>query len=163
MTLLVSVQATVSPAALSQRKDMFGCVHYYKNAMLNRFYAICNCCACCCGAMQAWRHGTPMLASSGYISHVDTDLCVGCDTCSSCCPFGALSLNDATIVVDSALCMGCGACVSRCREGALTLVRDPTRSEPLEIRELIASASSTPRNRTDSTRLPITTRSAVGS
>jgi len=43
----VSVQPAVSPAVPSPRKGMFDCVHYYKDAMLNRFYAICNCCACC--------------------------------------------------------------------------------------------------------------------
>ncbi|MBN1657525.1 MAG: 4Fe-4S ferredoxin, partial [Anaerolineae bacterium] len=48
---------------------------YFKDAMLNRFYAICNCCACCCGAMEAHQHGTPMLASSGYVAQVDSDLC----------------------------------------------------------------------------------------
>ena len=32
-----------------------GHVHhaFFKDAMLGRFYAICNCCECCCGAMQA--------------------------------------------------------------------------------------------------------------
>jgi ferredoxin len=42
--------------------------------------------------------------------------------------------------VDTTACMGCGVCVSKCPEGALSLVRDPTRGEPLEIRALIASA-----------------------
>ena len=34
-----------------------GHVHhaFFKDAMLGRFYAICNCCSCCCGAMQAFR------------------------------------------------------------------------------------------------------------
>ena len=96
--------------------------------------------------MQAWRHGTPMLASSGYISRVDTELCVGCGTCSGFCQFGALSLNGATVTVDTVLCMGCGACVPKCPEGALALVREPTKGEPLEIRELIAMASSAARD-----------------
>jgi hypothetical protein len=43
---------------------------YFKDAMLNRFYAICNCCSCCCGAMEAQRNGTPMIASSGYVAQV---------------------------------------------------------------------------------------------
>ena len=129
-------------------EDERGHVHhaFFKDAMLGRFYAICNCCACCCGAMQAWRHGTPMLASSGYISRVDTELCVGCGTCSGFCQFGALSLNGATVTVDTVLCMGCGACVPKCPEGALALVREPTKGEPLEIRELIAMASSAARD-----------------
>jgi len=120
-----------------------GHVHhaFFKDAMLGRFYAICNCCACCCGAMQAWSHGTPMLASSGYVSRVAADLCVGCGTCADSCQFGALSVDDGTAAVDTTACMGCGVCVSKCPEGAISLVRDPTRGEPLEIRALIASAS----------------------
>ena len=36
--------------------------------------------------------------------------------------------------------MRCGVCVSKCPQDALSLVREPSRGEPLEIRELIASA-----------------------
>ena len=123
-------------------EDERGHVHhaFFKDAMLGRFYAICNCCACCCGAMQAHQHGTPMLASSGYVGRVDVDLCIGCGDCSDFCQFGALSVND-TAALDSAACMGCGVCVSRCAQGALSLVRDPIRGEPLEIRELIEGMS----------------------
>jgi len=125
-----------------------GHVHhaFFKDAMLGRFYAICNCCACCCGAMHAWRHGTPMLASSGYVSRVVTDLCVGCGICADFCQFGALSVSDGVVAVDTTACMGCGVCVSQCPEGALSLVRDPTRGEPLEIRALIASVSNAARD-----------------
>jgi len=125
-----------------------GHVHhaFFKDAMLGRFYAICNCCACCCGAMQAWRHGIPMLASSGYVSHVAADLCVGCGICADFCQFGALSVSDGIVAVDTTACMGCGVCVSKCSEEALSLVRDPTKSEPLEIRALIASTVSAARD-----------------
>jgi ferredoxin len=121
-------------------EDERGHVHhaFFKDAMLGRFYAICNCCACCCGAMQAHQNGTPMLASSGYVSRVDADLCVGCGICADDCQFSALSVQDGTAIVDVAACMGCGVCVTRCKEGALTLMRDPSRGEPLEIRELQA-------------------------
>jgi ferredoxin len=124
-------------------EDERGHVHhaFFKDAMLGRFYAICNCCACCCGAMQAWRRGTPMLASSGYVSRAAADLCTGCGTCADFCQFGALSVSDGIVAVDTTVCMGCGVCVSKCPEGALSLVRDPTRGEPLEIRSLIASAA----------------------
>ena len=40
---------------------------FFKDAMLGRFYAICNCCSCCCGAMQYHHQGIPMLASSGFV------------------------------------------------------------------------------------------------
>jgi ferredoxin len=125
-------------AEILRAEDERGHVHhaFFKDAMLGRFYAICNCCACCCGAMQAHRHGTPMLAASGYVSRVDADLCVGCDACADACQFGALSVEDGTAAVDPVTCMGCGVCVSQCAHGALSLVRDTSRGEPLEIRDL---------------------------
>jgi ferredoxin len=115
-----------------------GHVHhaFFKDAMLDRFYAICNCCACCCGAMHAHRNGTPMLASSGYVSQVDAERCVGCGACVDLCQFGALSMEDGTAVVDAVACMGCGVCASHCAYEAVSLMRDPTRGEPLEISEL---------------------------
>ena len=109
---------------------------FFKDAMLNRFYAICNCCACCCGAMQAQRHGVPMLASSGYICRVATEQCIGCGVCASVCPFGALSLEDSVVAVNTDACMGCGVCIAKCTRRALSLERDPTKGKPLEIREL---------------------------
>ncbi|UCC77903.1 MAG: 4Fe-4S binding protein [Anaerolineales bacterium] len=114
---------------------------FFKDAMFGRFYAICNCCSCCCGAMQAWQHGTPMLASSGYISHVEASQCTACGSCTEVCPFDALSMNDGVASVDTAVCMGCGVCVSHCEGGALSLVRDPSKGEPLEIQRLIADAA----------------------
>jgi len=114
---------------------------FFKDAMLDRFYAICNCCSCCCGAMQAHQHGTPMLASSGYVSRVDADLCVGCGLCADACPFGALSVDGGTAVVDGDACMGCGVCVSHCAQGALSLLRDPARGVPLEIRQLVSQGA----------------------
>ena len=124
-------------------EDERGHVHhaFFKDAMLNRFYAICNCCSCCCGAMNAWSHGTPMLASSGYVAVVDSESCIGCGICVDACQFGALSLVEDIATVDSEACMGCGICVSQCDQEACSLLRDPSKGEPLEIRELIANAA----------------------
>jgi ferredoxin len=116
-----------------------GHVHhaFFNDAMLGRFYAICNCCSCCCGAIQAWRNGTPMLASSGYVSQIDQELCVLCGTCVAYCQFGAIKMEDDKFVVDRDVCMGCGVCVSKCARDAHFLVRDPSKGEPLEIHKLI--------------------------
>ena len=116
-----------------------GHVHhaFFKDAMLHRFYAICNCCSCCCGAMQAHQHGTPMLASSGYACRADDEKCVGCGACAEACPFSALSVVDGGIVVDSRQCMGCGVCVTVCPGGALSISRDPAKGEPLRIRDFL--------------------------
>jgi ferredoxin len=125
-----------------------GHVHhaFFKDAMLDRFYAICNCCPCCCGAMQAHRNGTPMLASSGFVCRLDPGLCVGCGLCEGICPFEALSFEDDRPAVDEARCMGCGVCTSKCETGALTLALDPKHGSPLDIFELrAASAAAQPR------------------
>jgi len=116
-----------------------GHVHhaFFKDAMLGRFYAICNCCSCCCGAMQSMRNGTPMLASSGYVSEVKLDLCVACGLCAEQCPFGAMRMGDVHVEIDRGLCMGCGVCVSTCPEGALSLQEDPEKGVPLVISELL--------------------------
>lgn len=110
---------------------------FFKDAMLGRFYAICNCCSCCCGAMQSHQRGTPMLASSGFICEVDENLCIACGDCVVYCQFGALSLDRYTSSIDQERCMGCGVCVSKCDEGALSLRRELIRGEPLEIVNLM--------------------------
>jgi ferredoxin len=136
------IDATEAVAVLEAEHER-GHVHhaFFKDAMLGRFYAICNCCACCCGAMQAHRNGTPMLAASGYRSQVDPDLCIGCGLCADSCQFGALVVDDGLAVVDGEACMGCGVCVSHCASGALSLVRDATKGLPLEIQSLMAEAT----------------------
>ncbi len=119
-------------------EDERGHVHhaFFKDAMLNRFYAICNCCKCCCGAMQAQRNGVPMLASSGYVSQVDKILCIGCGDCNSYCQFDALELIGGFNHVDYDKCMGCGVCTTKCVQGALSLVRDEAKGIPLEVTSL---------------------------
>jgi ferredoxin len=114
---------------------------FFKDAMLGRFYAICNCCSCCCGALSAHRHGVPMLASSGYVCRSDIALCIECGACAELCQFGAITTSDGPAVVDAALCMGCGVCVDQCPQGALVLARDPERSAPLELDHLMAAAA----------------------
>jgi ferredoxin len=116
-----------------------GHVHhaFFKDAMFGRFYAICNCCPCCCGAMQAVRNGTPMLIASGYVRNIEEDLCIGCGDCVEACPFEAIEMAEGIVKGVQGNCMGCGVCVSACREGALSLVRDIGVCEPLEIQRLI--------------------------
>ena len=128
--------------AILKAEDERGHVHhaFFKDAMLERFYAICNCCDCCCGAMQAHRSGTPMLASSGYISHVDEDLCIGCGDCVPFCQFHALEIVDGYNHILDEKCMGCGVCTSKCPQEALSLVRDDAKGVPLEICSVMQEA-----------------------
>lgn len=117
-----------------------GHVHhaFFKEAALNRFYAICNCCSCCCGAIQAMKNGIPMLASSGFVTKVDEQKCIHCGRCVSRCQFNALYKDGKHVRFDESKCLGCGVCVNACTKGARTLEAAPDRGIPLEIRTLIS-------------------------
>lgn len=111
-------------------------VAYFKDVMLNRFYAICNCCGCCCAGIEAMlKRGAPMVASSGYVAQVDSTLCAACGTCEETCPFGAIHVNGGAMV-DREACMGCGACTALCPNEAISLVRDERKGPPLDVRRL---------------------------
>lgn len=112
---------------------------WFKDSNLNRFYAICNCCKCCCGGIEAMvKLGVPMLASSGYVAQVDDETCVDCGVCVETCPFGAISMNGA-VTVNWQKCMGCGACMSQCPVDSIALVRDERKGVPLDVRMLAAA------------------------
>ncbi len=111
---------------------------FFKDAMLGRFYAICNCCVCCCGAMQAQRSGTPMLASSGYRAVLEAPQCAACEACADACPFGAIEMRDGQPHPAAELCMGCGVCVTRYPTGALRLAAAPERGVPLDLETILA-------------------------
>lgn len=122
-----------------RREDERGHVHsaYFKDVTGGRFYAICNCCSCCCMGMQAWlEHKTPIIAPSGYAAKVDED-CTGCGDCAEICPFGAIDV-DGVAVVDEERCMGCGVCENACETGSIKLVLDPSKGDPLDIEKLLA-------------------------
>ena len=131
--------SSAEAVAILEAEDARGHVHhaFFKEAVLQRFYAICNCCSCCCGAMQAHQNGTPMLASSGYTARVDESLCIGCGECADYCQFSALSLADGVNVVNLEECMGCGVCTSHCGQGAIELVLAPEKGIPLEMANIL--------------------------
>jgi ferredoxin len=132
-----AISSTEAKSILEQEARRGHVTHaFFKDAALNRFYAICNCCACCCGAMKAHRNGTPMIISSGFVSKVDEGKCIACGICVEKCQFHALSLNDK-LICDTSLCMGCGVCVNHCTQGALSLIRDESKPAPLEISDLV--------------------------
>lgn len=115
-----------------------GHVHfaYFKDTCGDRFYAICNCCSCCCVGMKSWKEfNIPMLASSGYVAKVG-DECNGCGTCEEMCPFNAITIDEVAIV-DEGKCMGCGVCEGACPADSIHLVLDPSKGDPLDIKKMI--------------------------
>ncbi len=116
-----------------------GHVHsaWFKDAMLGRFYAICNCCKCCCGGIEKMRQGVRILAGSGYVAEIDPSLCANCGDCVNACPFGAISdSQEGGISRSWELCQGCGVCEAMCATGAVILARDARKGVPLDVRAL---------------------------
>ncbi len=106
---------------------------WFKNAMHDRFYVLCNCCKCCCGGIETMvKYGIPMMTSSGYVASPEEVLCAACGTCVEACPFGAITLEDHS-VVDWEKCLGCGVCVDQCPNSALSLLRDERKGLPLDV------------------------------
>ncbi|MCP4142439.1 MAG: 4Fe-4S ferredoxin [Chloroflexi bacterium] len=110
---------------------------WFKDALFDRFYSICNCCKCCCGGLEAMmKYSNPVIASSGYIAQVDETLCSACNTCAEMCPFDAVSMEMVSSI-SWEKCMGCGICVGQCPSGAIDLVRDEQKGIPFDVRMLV--------------------------
>lgn len=128
---------------LLQAEHERGHVHtaYFKDACDHRFYAICNCCRCCCGGLTAMQdHGVPMVASSGFVAEVDEGACIACGDCEEVCPFDAIAVNGRAAVTWEA-CMGCGVCEGQCETGAIGLVLDERKGTPLDVRTIGVEAA----------------------
>ncbi|HSL86743.1 MAG TPA: 4Fe-4S dicluster domain-containing protein [Bacteroidales bacterium] len=89
---------------------------------------ICNCCGCCCEALQAARRFSPMqpVATTNFIPKILQE-CVGCGICEEVCPVLAISMQEdqerKIAQVDNEVCLGCGVCVRSCSKKAIELVR----------------------------------------
>lgn len=96
---------------------------------------ICNCCGCCCEALQAARKFSPMqpVATTNYIPKIRQDKCVGCGKCEKVCPILAIERKTAAdsqkklAVVDTEICLGCGVCARNCPVKAIEMERRPVQ------------------------------------
>lgn len=88
---------------------------------------MCNCCGCCCEALQAARRFSPMqpIATTNFIPKVDLQGCISCGKCSRVCPVLAISMKDKKPVIDESICLGCGVCARNCPKKTITLQRRP--------------------------------------
>ncbi len=126
-----------------RQTDEAGCLHaaFFKDVTGGRFYAICNCCPCCCVALKSHRfHGVPFYGHSG-LEPSFSDACNGCRKCVKACPFESLTAGEAheQPILNRETCMGCGTCRTACPQDAITLVEAPGRPAPLRLDELLDS------------------------
>lgn len=56
---------------------------------------------------------------------VNKEKCIGCGTCVSICPVGAISFDkDGKAVIDKTKCIHCGACEASCPVSAIDLSKN---------------------------------------
>lgn len=122
-----------------EEEEKRGHIHtaWFKDAMHDRFYTICNCCSCCCLGMASYFRGVSRIAHSGYQPIVNKSICVNCGTCSKACLFGAIKPVDDIPEINTGLCMGCGVCVSHCPFHAIELIPAPEKGIPLDVEVLV--------------------------
>ena len=71
---------------------------------------MCNCCGCCCEALEAVRRFSPMqpIATTNYIPKINYNECVSCGKCEKVCPILAISTCQAC-QGDGSNCQGDGS------------------------------------------------------
>jgi len=116
--------------ALLERADEEGMVLQPQNSQDPGF--ICCCCGCCCGVLTtAKRFPRPAeYFTTNYFAEIDTDICIGCGTCSTRCQMDAFREDGTRTAVIKERCIGCGLCVTTCPSGALELHQKRTTSTP---------------------------------
>ncbi len=99
-----------------------GLVHLTGNTQTDHWF-ICNCCGCCCGALQAVRYlGLTDIVNSHYYAEIDPDLCTACGTCKDeRCQVKAIDEEDDVYRINER-CIGCGLCVTSCPTEAIRLI-----------------------------------------
>lgn len=109
----------------------YNLVQFGENTQHNVSF-ICNCCGCCCEALQAARKFSFLnpVHTSNFLPSINELTCSGCSKCVEVCPVEAMSLvsaNDAKkpkrkiAKIDVDRCLGCGVCVNVCRNSAILL------------------------------------------
>ncbi|MCI8453983.1 MAG: 4Fe-4S dicluster domain-containing protein [Lachnospiraceae bacterium] len=96
---------------------------------------ICNCCGCCCEALQAARRFAPMqpVSTTNYIPYFGEEDCVGCGKCAKACPVLAITMEESEKthkkrpILNKEICLGCGVCARNCPTKTIRLEKRPVQ------------------------------------
>jgi len=131
----VEVSEAMELLAKAREKNL---VQFGENVR-RRVNFICNCCGCCCEAMNAARRFAVMhpIHTTNFMPVVDENTCNGCGKCVNPCPVEAMTLVSANdpdrpkkklARLDQSRCLGCGVCVRACtKTHSITLSSRPRR------------------------------------
>jgi electron transport complex protein RnfB len=114
-----------------------GLVHNVFYNVREGHFAVCNCCACCCGIFRAVKEfkAPYALAKSNFVALIDPDSCSECGVCAEeRCPMDAIIEEDSGYRVLPDVCIGCGVCTVTCPTDSITLVERPEseRDQPAD-------------------------------
>ena len=78
------------------------------------------------------------LTKAPQVATVNEEICSGCGTCESVCPFGAVQVIDGKAQVETLLCHGCGLCSASCPTGAMELKNYTTEQLLAQVRAALS-------------------------
>jgi heterodisulfide reductase subunit A len=81
--------------------------------------------------------------SNPMISHIDPDICIGCQVCIGLCVYSAIEFDArrGISVVNEAVCKGCGSCAGYCPSGAAKIRYFTDRQVFAEVEGLLATGT----------------------
>jgi NAD-dependent dihydropyrimidine dehydrogenase PreA subunit len=98
---------------------------------------ICSCCGCCCVILNNLNilPRPAQFISTNYYAQVNSELCIGCETCIERCNMNAIKLAKEKAKINLKRCIGCGNCVATCLQEAMKLIKKDELDVPPETPE----------------------------